>query len=146
MTNKGRDRHGWIPRGNFDLKNAYSIAINSISSPPFTASWIWKSKTLLRMKTFLWRCAHDSIGVKVCLARRGVVDEELCPICQGESKLVLYALKDCAWVKVVWIQLELRPLTNHFGRLICRNDLILMGRLTQATLLESSHGKWSIHF
>nr|POF06207.1 hypothetical protein CFP56_34447 [Quercus suber] len=51
----------------------------------------------------LWRCAHDSIGVKVCLARRGVVDEELCPICQGELESVLYALRDYAWVKVVWI-------------------------------------------
>ena len=51
----------------------------------------------------------------MCLARRGVVDEELCPIFQGESKSVLYALRDCAWVKVIWIQLESRPLTNHFG-------------------------------
>ena len=49
-------------------------------------------KTLPRIKTFLWRCAHNSIGVKESLVRRAVVDKDSCPTCQGDSKLVLHAL------------------------------------------------------
>ena len=40
------------------------------------ADWIWKLETLPKIKTFLWRCIHNSIGVKTCLTRRGFVDEE----------------------------------------------------------------------
>ena len=32
----------------------------------------------------LWRCAHESIGVKACLVRRGLGDDETCPICRME--------------------------------------------------------------
>ena len=43
------------------------------------ANWIWKLDTLPKIKTFLWRCVHNSIGVKTCLARRGFGDDEGCP-------------------------------------------------------------------
>ena len=67
--------------------------------------WIWKLNTLPRVKTFLWMCAHGSIGVKACLVRRGVVNEESCPICKRTSKSILHALRDCHKVKEVWEQL-----------------------------------------
>ena len=116
MTDRGRDRLAWVdnPRDNFDLKSAYSIALNSITSSPFTTSWIWKSKILPKIKTFLWRCAYDSISVKVCLARRGEIDEVLYPICRGESELVLHAPRDCAWVKAVWLQLGVETTNQAF--------------------------------
>ncbi|KAL0011836.1 hypothetical protein SO802_006944 [Lithocarpus litseifolius] len=41
-------------------------------TPPFSANQIWKVDTLPRIKTFLWMCAYNSIGVKVCLQKRGV--------------------------------------------------------------------------
>ena len=50
-------------------------------------------------------CQHNSIGVKSCLARRGVVVDESCPICQREPESIIHALRDCAWVKSVWMQL-----------------------------------------
>ena len=69
MTGRGSDILAWVdnPKGNFDLKSAYNIAGGSAPSQTFTAHWIWKSKTLPCIKTFLWRCAHESIGVKHCL-------------------------------------------------------------------------------
>lgn len=83
MTGRGSDRLAWVdnPKGNFDLKRAYNIVGGTAPSQTFTASWIWKSKTLPRIKTFLWRYAHESIGVKHCLGRRGVVNDDICPIC-----------------------------------------------------------------
>lgn len=114
MTGRGSDRLAWVddPKGNFDLRSAYSIAVGAAPSQTFTASWIWKSKTLPRIRTFLWKCAHDSIGVKYCLVRRGVVDDDICPICQRDPKTVLHALRDWSRVKAVWIHLGVK-LTNQ---------------------------------
>ena len=71
--------------------------------PPFFVGWIWKINTLPRIKTFLWRCVHDSIEVKGCLARRGVVNDDICPICEEEMESMLLALQDCPQVKAVWL-------------------------------------------
>ena len=76
--------------------------------------WIWKLNTLPRIKTFLWMCAHGSIGVKACLVRRGVVEEESCPICQRASETILHALRDCQNVKEVWRQLGIQRTNRVF--------------------------------
>lgn len=88
ITSRGSDRVAWVGnlRGSFDVKSAYKIAMDTISTTPFSAGQIWKVVTLPRMKTFLWRRALNSIGVKVCLARRGVVDEDACLIYHGGSE------------------------------------------------------------
>ena len=65
MTGRGEDRLVWMenPRGVFDLKSAYSIVGNFDPSPSFAAGWIWKVKTLPKIKTFLWRCAYQPMKV-----------------------------------------------------------------------------------
>lgn len=44
-----------------------------------------------------------SIEVKGCLARRGVVNDDICPICEEEMESMLLALQDCPQVKAVWL-------------------------------------------
>ena len=105
VTSRGQDKLAWSgnPKGIFDLKSAYSIVMKEDSTPPLNYGWIWKLQTLPRIKTFLWLFTHNSIGVKVCLVKRGVVVDELCPICQREPKSITHAFRDCAWVKAIWI-------------------------------------------
>ena len=114
ITGRGSDRLEWVdnPKGNFELKSAYNLVGGSTPSQTFTASWIWKSKTLPCIRTFLWRCAHESIRVKHCLGQRGVVDEDICPICPRDPETVLHVLRDCSWVKAVWLQLGVK-MTNQ---------------------------------
>lgn len=114
LTGRGNDRLAWVdnPRGIFDLKSAYSLAMGVDPSPPFSACWLWKSLTLPRIKTFLWMYAHNSIGVKECLARRGVVNDEYCPICRREAESILRAIKDCPRVQSMWRQLGVQA-TNR---------------------------------
>ena len=83
---------------------------------PINASWIWKSETLPKIKTFLWKCVHNSIGVKFCLAKRGIVVDEVCPICQREPETILHALRDCLRAKQVWIQLGVKETNREFWR------------------------------
>ena len=80
---RGQDRLAWSsnPRGTFDLKSAYSPATTEEATPPFSSSWIWKLDMLPKIRTFLWRCQHNSIGVKSFLARRGVDIDELYLLC-----------------------------------------------------------------
>lgn len=116
ITSKGSDRLAWMgsAKGGFDVKSAYSLSVDSTIMPPFSVGWIWKINTLPRIKTFLWRCVHDSIGVKGCLARKGVVNDDICSICQEEVELVLYALRDCPQVRAIWLQLGVRDTNQSF--------------------------------
>ena len=107
MTSKGRDKIAWAnsPQGTFNLKNAYRIAMGHDESAEFSAGWIWKANTLPKIKTFLWMCAYNSIGVKSYLMKRGVCEEGMCPICQEASESILHTLRDYSWVKLVWSKL-----------------------------------------
>ena len=91
------------PRGSFALKSAYSMSLAEDNSPRFNLGWVWKLETLPRVKSFIWRGAHNSVGVKGYLVRRGMGEDDICPICQVESESILHALRDCARVKAVWI-------------------------------------------
>ena len=105
ITNWGGDKLVWSGnlRGSFDLKSAYSITLDVESTSLVKCGWIWKIVSFPRIKTFLWQCAHDSIGVKGCLVRRGVEEDDKCPVCHLESESVLHAFRDCPRVMAVWI-------------------------------------------
>ena len=51
---RGSDRLAWVenPKGIFDLKSAYGIAMGDDTNLPFTTNWIWKLATLPRVKFF----------------------------------------------------------------------------------------------
>ena len=78
------------------------------SKATFLASWIWKSDILPRIQTFTWMCAHNSIGVRECFERKGVLEEMNCPLCNRETESVLHAFHDCEKIKPVWIQLGIK--------------------------------------
>lgn len=110
LTGRGKDVLAWFesPQGKFKLKSAYKLAEGFDAESQFESKWIWKVDTLPRIKSFLWQCAHNSIGVKACLARRGVVEKDSFPICQEEAKTVLHMLRDCSRVRLVWRKLGVK--------------------------------------
>ena len=112
----GADKLAWVgsPHGSFDMKCAYRLAMGLAESDNFVAKWIWKADLLPKIKTFLWMCAHNSIGVKVCLERRGAVHDNVCPICCNGSETILHALRDCIHLKQVWSQLGVSSSNHEF--------------------------------
>ena len=146
LTGRGGDKLTWAgnPRGIFDLKSAYSLAMEAIPVPPFFASWIWKVKTLPRIKTFLWMCSHNSIGVKSCLVRRGVINDEMCPVCQRESESILHALRDCSSVKAVWCYLGIQATNRDFWNANLQEWLNANGRMSKSLIIGKP--PWSMIF
>ena len=116
FVRRNEDRLAWklSPRGSFELKSAYLLAIDPLPDPGFQGKWIWKLDTLPRIQMFLWKCMHQSIGVKECLQARGMLIDTACPHCLSRSESILHALRDCHVVKKVWHQLGVHPLDNIF--------------------------------
>ncbi|XP_023929263.2 uncharacterized protein LOC112040610 [Quercus suber] len=103
----GSEKLAWAgsSNGSFDVKSAYGMAMESSNDISFSASWIWKADLLPKVRLFLWLCAYNSISVKVCLGKRGVVQDEVCPVCCNGVETILHALKDCSHLNCVWNQL-----------------------------------------
>lgn len=116
VTNSGVDKLAWADssKASFELRSAYKIAMGIMDASPLSGKWLWKADTLSRIKTFLWMCVHNSIGVKVCLEKRGVVHDNKCPICLRGSETILHSLRDCPHIKQVWNQLGITPLNHAF--------------------------------
>ena len=93
----------------------------------FSAKWIWKANTLPRIKTCMWQCAHNSIGVKGYLSRRGMGVDDKCPICQEGVETVMHALRDCSWVRSIWRHLGVLPSNQVFWRTDLQEWLVYNG-------------------
>ena len=112
----GSDKLAWVgsSNGSFDVKSAYGIGMESSNAIAFSASWIWKADLLPKVRMFLWLCARNSIDVKVCLEKRGVVQDEVCPVCCIGVETILHALRDCSHLKHVWNQLGVTASNYYF--------------------------------
>ena len=87
---------------------------------------------------------HDSIGVKGCLVRRGMGADDICPICQIDKESILHALRDCAWVKAIWLQLGVSFLNQGFWSSGLQEWLSLNGSKGSRVMYGRNH--WSILF
>ena len=121
-ANQGEDRLIWAGanQGDFDLKYAYALAMgNEAKDEDFNGSWVWKLDTIPRVKTFIWQCLHNSIGVGECLVKRCISESNICPLCQKEPESILHRLRDCVTSKQTWERLGINP-SNAFyeGNLI----------------------------
>ncbi|XP_050242423.1 uncharacterized protein LOC126691393 [Quercus robur] len=146
IASRGQDRLAWAgnPRGTFDLRSAYSIATADVDTPLFSSGWIWKLETLPKIKTFLWMCHHNSIGVRSCLAKRGVTIEDLCPICKRVPESIIHATRDCEWVKGIWMQLGVSASNRDFWMSNLQDWINLNGRTNCSRAQEKP--PWKITF
>ena len=104
----------FFAKGIFDMKSFYLLATNMMEAESFLGSWIWKLQTLPRIQMFIWRCMHNSIGVKECLANRGIPLDTSCPLCHNHAESISHALWDCHVVKPLWHQLGFHNSSSIF--------------------------------
>ena len=72
---------------------------------------------------------QQSIGVKDCLAKRGIPLDTTCLLCHLEAETILHALRDCSLVKSLWHQLGIHCLYSSFFSQGIREWLITNGGL-----------------
>ena len=113
---RSEDRLAWSnnSHGKFDWKSAYILATPSDECHEFKRHWIWKSKIIPRIQFFVWKCFHNSIGVKACLASRGINLDSLCPQCREEPETIIHMLQDCWRSKETWKQLGITEEDSNF--------------------------------
>ena len=94
---RSNDNLAWkfSTKGEFDLKSAYLLASKLMEAESFPGSWIWKLQTLPRIQMFIWKCMHNSIRVKNCLANRGIPTDASYLLCHDQVESISHALRDC---------------------------------------------------
>ena len=96
-----------------------SLSMGKRGEPVFKAHWIWKLNTLPRIQTFLRMCCHNSIAVRECISKRGIMVLIECPICFSNLESIIHAFHDCVFAKHCWSKLGLsKKFPNLFS-----NDL-----------------------
>ena len=146
FTTRGSDKLAWAgsPQRTFDLKSAYKIFLGPHSNTSLDVNWICKVDTLPHIKTFLWMRTHSSIKVKACLVRRGIIEEEDYPICQGKPKTILHTLRDCRGVKSIWSCLGVKSSNTVFWDSNLHEWLNLNGKQNESANLAKI--PWKILF
>lgn len=101
IASKRQDRLAWkgTQHGGFDLRSAYNLAIGLEEVQQFGGQRIWKIKILPRIQLFVWKCYHNSIVVKLCLAQKGMSLDATCLLCQQAAESIIHALYDCPMVR-----------------------------------------------
>ncbi|KAK9998309.1 hypothetical protein SO802_017912 [Lithocarpus litseifolius] len=101
--------------GDFELKSVYSIAARcSEEEEEFMGLWVWKVDTLSRIKSFMWQCLHNNIGVGDCLFKRHLSELDRCPNCLREVETIVHRLRDYEMAKTTWTSLGVWPNSNFF--------------------------------
>ncbi|XP_042939506.1 uncharacterized protein LOC122274538 [Carya illinoinensis] len=63
---------------------------------------IWKMEVPVTVKTFIWKAIHEGLPTRKNLARRGVVDSALCPICKQVEETTCHVVWSCMAASDVW--------------------------------------------
>ena len=116
LAARSEDRMSWAANshGNFDLKSAYKLATIGNENGEFRGHWIWKIKILPKIQFFIWKCLHNNIGVKDCLASRAVSSDPTCPRCRKDPETIIHMLRDCWSSEELWKQLGISEADRNF--------------------------------
>ncbi|RYQ82409.1 hypothetical protein Ahy_B10g101001 [Arachis hypogaea] len=63
---------------------------------------IWKIKVSQKIKTFVWKAAHNIIPVNENLFKRRIAKSPTCQICNLEIESTEHAILLCPWTRAAW--------------------------------------------
>ncbi|KAL4331235.1 hypothetical protein AHAS_Ahas13G0479800 [Arachis hypogaea] len=105
----------WLARddGIYTIKTGYFAAKGEFQSRdngnPSTSDarrelWkeIWKMKIPAKIKSFLWKAAHDIVPVNSNLFKKRIAGSPICQICNKEVETTEHALLLCEWTRAAW--------------------------------------------
>jgi hypothetical protein len=104
-----QDRHVWrfSSSGDYSSKSAYTAMFHG--SVFFKqADRIWKTWAPSKCRFFLWLVGHNKCWTADRLAKRGLTQSLLCPLCDQHDETINHLLVGCSFARHFWFEL-LRP-------------------------------------
>lgn len=111
------DHQGWqyTSTGIYSVKSGYKVAMGypRLQSEQSFVWWcLWDLPIPPRVRLFLWRACQDILPTRLSLFRRHIIDESLCPMCDGADESTMHALLYCPAARAIWLHGALGPV-NH---------------------------------
>lgn len=88
------------------LRVIWNVMSKGEETSETTNSWachIWKLHVPVKIKHFSWRFCSDSLPTRLNLYKRKIISSPVCLLCGSDTETALHALRDCNFVKQVWV-------------------------------------------
>ncbi|KAH0743024.1 hypothetical protein KY290_031017 [Solanum tuberosum] len=90
--------------GIFSTRSVYN-SIDASDIVVFPHAWLWRIRSLNKIKFFLWLCAHERLPTTQYLHRLGIMPEALCPICHLAPEIVEHMFLQCPVAQKFWLDI-----------------------------------------
>lgn len=116
---RGDDRVAWkcTADGCFTNALAYEALLDlSLKDTDMPYKWIWRWQGPERVRSHLWKLAHEALITNSWRAKRHLVESNCCPVCGTVEESVLHVVRDCPRMIQVWRSLcnDILPHTSFF--------------------------------
>ena len=108
------DRLMWLNRnGKYSIKSGYHVAKQVLR----TGEWVecslgsgglevwmnlWKLNVPSKIKLFAWRACQNILPTCVNLARRKIIEDDLCELCKRAPENGIHVLWECGVARGIW--------------------------------------------
>lgn len=89
------------PNGTFSTHSVYNL-LHQHQQTHIDYQWIWKLRTLNKIKLFLWQCYRDRLPTKSYLHKIGVTNDYLCPICKNRDGTITHIFLHNVVAQTFW--------------------------------------------
>lgn len=132
----GPDRMYWglNPKGIFTVRSAYDFLshhTHACIDQVWQLPWAWKGPHSIRL--FIWQLLHGKLKTNSELSRRHIPISDVCIRCGGSTEDILHAIRDCSFIKKIWVRLV--P--------TCHNSRFFQSNLRE-WIFCNLQNKWSI--
>ncbi|XP_057811715.1 uncharacterized protein LOC131025953 [Salvia miltiorrhiza] len=70
--------------------------------------WIWSLEVIPKVKMFMWKCLAEALPTNSALRKKSIDLDPMCRRCGNGFEMMEHALRDCVWMKVLWVVSPLR--------------------------------------
>lgn len=126
LVGETSDREIWAfaPHGSYTVKSGYALASKAKESQALHSSLneqgvlelkclIWKTPTIPKMCSFLWRAASGALAVAERLNTHGMNLDTGCKLCLTGSESIVHVLFNCHVVLDVWSRANFENCPHH---------------------------------
>jgi hypothetical protein len=89
-----------------DRETGADASTSSAVTCNFEWKKIWRLNVANKVKVFVWQMAHNSLQVKLNIARRGIKLDTLCPMCCRFDEDIGHLFLKCKDMRLCWLVLK----------------------------------------